>query len=511
MIALLAALLLPLQGEAASTTALPQQTAEPTPIRINLMGGARYGSGDRVRVQVETADDGYLVVLRVDTDGRIRVLFPIDPDLDPFVRGGKTYELRGRADRQTFLADEHNGTGTIYAAVSHDPLKLRDFTTGDHWDYDALRLRDSADDPEAELSRIVARMTDNRHFDYDILDYTVIGPYIGAVGGAYPTTYGTNTGSLGYDPYYNCLSCRWGYRPIGWGISLGFGSRYSGSYYNPWGYDPYDPFYYDPFYYGYNSYPGSYWRYPGQGIPYTVINLPRPHVPTTPYAFRSRPRTPIPVMGGSLGNPSRLGGVGNGSTAGRDGRDGRVGRDGAAQSPGTRSGDRAREPASRSPEPARSPSPPPRVDRQPPSSSGSGSSGAGSSGSAAGTRSRPRGGGESQDAQTMSPAQRATPVSIDRRNDEPRPVFREPPRPQQVGTPAPRENGRQVPRENARPEPPRQEQPRPVYREPPRVERSSPPPAPVVRSSPPPPPPAPAKTSGGSSEPTRSRPRGGGR
>src|SRR5690606_33405770 len=69
-------------------------------IAIHLNGGD-YRPGDRVQVEVEPGDDGYLLVLRVDGDGYIRVLFPLDPDLDQFARGGRRYEIRGRNDRQS--------------------------------------------------------------------------------------------------------------------------------------------------------------------------------------------------------------------------------------------------------------------------------------------------------------------------------------------------------------------------------------------------------------------------
>src|ERR1700681_494788 len=76
------------------------------PIQITLNNGGNFLPGGLVNVRVQTAEDGYLIVLRVDGDGRIRVVFPLDPDADAFVRGGKEYELRGRGDRSTFLADD---------------------------------------------------------------------------------------------------------------------------------------------------------------------------------------------------------------------------------------------------------------------------------------------------------------------------------------------------------------------------------------------------------------------
>ncbi len=54
--------------------------ASPPAIQITLNGGGNYYPGGLVNVRVTTNDDGYLIVFRVDGDGRIRVLFPLDPE-----------------------------------------------------------------------------------------------------------------------------------------------------------------------------------------------------------------------------------------------------------------------------------------------------------------------------------------------------------------------------------------------------------------------------------------------
>src|ERR1019366_2811174 len=153
-------------------SALGAATRTPA-IQITLNNSGNFAPGGLVNVRVQTADDGYLIVFRVDGDGRIRVLFPLDPDLDAFVRGGREYELRGRADRSTFLADDRGGSGMVYAAISHEPYVVRDFSQNGHWDYDALRLRDSTTDAENDLTAIVARMTNRARFDYDAVGYRV--------------------------------------------------------------------------------------------------------------------------------------------------------------------------------------------------------------------------------------------------------------------------------------------------------------------------------------------------
>jgi len=269
------------------------------PIQVSLNNGGNFAPGGRVSVRVETSDDGYLIVLRVDGDGHIRVLFPLDPDGDPFVRGGKEYELRGRGDRETFIADDRSGNGMIYAALSHDPLSFKDFNSNGHWDYDLLRLPDSTTDAENDLTSIVAEMTNRARFDYDAVGYRVqeIGPIAAVSGGGYYSGY--------YDPYYDprwrCLGCGWAYPGSDIFVGLNFG------------YSPYwDPFLFSPW--GYNY--GYGYRYPrggGYWFPGTYPITPRPYRPVPP-GTRSRPRPDQgSPPGGGTGNvaqpPSSGGGV----------------------------------------------------------------------------------------------------------------------------------------------------------------------------------------------------------
>src|SRR5437762_10198309 len=80
------------------------------PIKLSLNQDNYFQRGDRARVKVRTAEDGYVVVLRSDAQGRVRVLFPLDPTGDDFVRGGHTIELRGRGDREAFYVDDSDGS-----------------------------------------------------------------------------------------------------------------------------------------------------------------------------------------------------------------------------------------------------------------------------------------------------------------------------------------------------------------------------------------------------------------
>jgi len=94
--------------------------ADDPPVQIWIDPAGSLMQGDRVRVHVRTAQDAYVVVLRVDGDGRVRALFPLDPSDDDFARGGDKFEVRGRGDRDAFFVDERDGTGQHLRAAADE-------------------------------------------------------------------------------------------------------------------------------------------------------------------------------------------------------------------------------------------------------------------------------------------------------------------------------------------------------------------------------------------------------
>src|SRR2546427_2816953 len=113
--------------------------------------------GQRVRVYVERAADGYLVVLHRRTDGRIEVLFPSSPTADPYVRSG-TYEIKSAGDRESFVVAEPDGTGLVLAALSPGAYRFTEFEHAASWNPDALVPSWSGADGEGAVSDIVQRM-----------------------------------------------------------------------------------------------------------------------------------------------------------------------------------------------------------------------------------------------------------------------------------------------------------------------------------------------------------------
>lgn len=258
-------------------------------VQLWISNDRRFLPGDRAKVHVRAREDGYLVVLHADPDGHLRVLFPLDPDDDNFVRGGRRYEVRDRGGREAFDADR-TGRGMVYAAVSRAPFRFEGYVLGDHWDYRALAPDRLPRDPEAELTDIARRMAGGS-FDYDVLTYDVLERVVYASNYSYSRPY--------YNSYYYDGWCGGYWSSCGSGISVGiyFGRPYRYSWHDPYwyGYNPYyDPFFYDPYYYRpayyypvhrhyyyrpyyYPRY-RDYWRYDSRYRDYG-----RPY---TPYRFR---------------------------------------------------------------------------------------------------------------------------------------------------------------------------------------------------------------------------------
>ncbi len=281
---MISALLLPLvfAGTPASTAAATQ---DDPPIRLWINNDRRFLPGDGAKVEVRTEYDGYLLVFHVDPEGRLRVLFPLDPDKDNFVRGEKKYEVRSRGGREAYEADGA-GRGAVYAAVSRDPFRFDGFVLGDHWDYRARAPARLRDDPEPELNELVHRMAQGS-YDYDILTYDVISR------SAYVSNHSpVYSGSLYDDPWcYRFCGRSYSGSPFGLSIGLFYGRPYRRYYYDPYfyAYDPiYNPFFYDPYYYAPAYYPRYVYprRYYGYHDRYYYDRHRSYNRPYTPYRFR---------------------------------------------------------------------------------------------------------------------------------------------------------------------------------------------------------------------------------
>ena len=134
-----------------------------------------YQRGDRARVYVSADHDAYLTVLRIDTDGRVRVLFPQDPWDDNFVTGGRTFEVEDPDGDPSFRIDDAPGEGYVFAIASEGRFDYSSVLTDrDHWDYRTIADGQVRGDPYVAITDLAGRIVPQQgDYDYDLAQYDV--------------------------------------------------------------------------------------------------------------------------------------------------------------------------------------------------------------------------------------------------------------------------------------------------------------------------------------------------
>ena len=117
MILSLVALLVQAQAPAAAAP------ADDRPVHVWIDSPSPLFRGLPVRVYVQTATSGNLIVLHRRSDGRIEPLFPASPQAEAWVHAGQ-YEIRSPGDRPAFVLAEPDGGGMILAALTSGPIWL---------------------------------------------------------------------------------------------------------------------------------------------------------------------------------------------------------------------------------------------------------------------------------------------------------------------------------------------------------------------------------------------------
>ncbi len=254
-----------------TVAAAPVVQQEP-PLQIWLSNNDHLEFDEEIRVYVRTESDGHLVVLHADPEGRVRVLFPLDPFTDDFIRGGRDFEIRDRENHDAIRTVEEVGYGTVYVAFSEDPFRYGEFSRGDHWDYRVFDEYEITGDAEGALTQIAQRMAVGSSFVYDTDTYYLSPPsaYARAYQNYRPSYSGRHDHHIGIRIGFNIGGPRylgWPLHPYRYGYGYGYGYRFGASYWC----DPfyYDPFCYDPFYFGFNyGYGFGYGGYYGSSYYY---------------------------------------------------------------------------------------------------------------------------------------------------------------------------------------------------------------------------------------------------
>jgi hypothetical protein len=167
-----------------SLLAVSGGTSPPTPAvagyrpRVELWtnrGDDPYSKGEGARVYFRTQQDAYVTVLRVDTDGRVRILYPRQPWEDNFARGGREYEVQPSSSADAFYVDDYPGVGYIFAVAAADPFVYGAIESEDHWDYRVIADGRVRGDPYVALTDLAKRIVPDGYadWDYDMAPYYV--------------------------------------------------------------------------------------------------------------------------------------------------------------------------------------------------------------------------------------------------------------------------------------------------------------------------------------------------
>jgi len=132
-----------------------------------------YRRGEGARIYFRTDEPGYVTVLRVDTDGQIRTLFPLEPWGGTKVRAGRTHEVSDTRNGGSFTIDDDPGVGYLFAITSPFPFQYDDITRGDHWDFRVIDDGRIEGDPYVALTDLAGRITPRGDYQYDIAPYYV--------------------------------------------------------------------------------------------------------------------------------------------------------------------------------------------------------------------------------------------------------------------------------------------------------------------------------------------------
>jgi hypothetical protein len=157
-----------------AVSASPSQrpVLDPLPVSIRIDRSAPYLSGDSVRTFVRAPSGTYLTVLRVDTEGRIKVLYPPVPAARGFVSDQASRRLP-TTGLPGFRSGPRPGVGYVAAFVSPQPFDFRGITRDSRWDYGPATKGRIVGDPVMGLLLFVTGLSGD--FVYDLATYHVGG------------------------------------------------------------------------------------------------------------------------------------------------------------------------------------------------------------------------------------------------------------------------------------------------------------------------------------------------
>ena len=185
-----------------------------------------YDRGARMRPYFTTEPGAYVIVVRVTSDGELRVMYPTRPtEQRPYVLG------QFANDRLPFSGDaaldlhESTGTGFVFAIASYRRFDFSQFSLGSRWNSAKLAQFGRYGNPFQIVNAFVDRMLPGN--DEFSLDYEVYEVYSGGRRSAYGAGIYGSTGYWALSDYHDACLSAFGYRRSYYCRS------YRGGYYGP--------------------------------------------------------------------------------------------------------------------------------------------------------------------------------------------------------------------------------------------------------------------------------------
>lgn len=155
-------------------------------VNIWFATGSQAWYGQGMQVEFRTDDDAYVVIGRVDSEGRLSILYPYSRSQRAWVRGNMTTTVRNprlHSNASFYVSDRLRGY--VFAIASYTPVDLSTFDTRDFQRIGGFSQftqvnRAVARDPDEYVSRVAAELfwgTD-AEYDYDVAYYS---PNIGSM------------------------------------------------------------------------------------------------------------------------------------------------------------------------------------------------------------------------------------------------------------------------------------------------------------------------------------------
>ena len=136
--------------------------------------------GDRMQVWFSTRENVFVTVFRIDTDGRIRMLYPERPWHNNYSQAGRERAVRNPACDSaacSFVIDDYPGLGYIFAVASKEPFDFSAYSNGEYWDYSRIAHSGRVTgDPYAAVSKLMERLipeSSAHESSYDVRVYHV--------------------------------------------------------------------------------------------------------------------------------------------------------------------------------------------------------------------------------------------------------------------------------------------------------------------------------------------------